>query len=517
MMAQVATILFKGYSLLRKKASKLRGTHNLKDWCIPLVQLLCSSTPDDEHREAVMKMGDDLAFRGLTYATHICYVVAKVELGTCSQFELIGCDSLPFGLTVLTAAIERTEVYEYVLSLTSGLAQPNFQIFKLYHTSRLAQAEFPDKALQYCETIARAAITFPSGVKRSFIERLILLSNNLRKGEGEEPVWLLELCQLHRVRVADANANADPEQHSASTSSEVEIKFQDSESGSMSDEIPALQSPDLELHTDPEVVFALRYTMGELLGKGGFGSVYAGIRKEDGKEPGETCELPVEVALMKIVSEPPRCSNVVELLEWFDMFDCIILVLERPSPCMDLREFSKLQNGRLSEAQTRDIMLQVVQAAHHCCERGVLHRDIKAQNLLISTDTLQVKLIDFGCGDLLKDSAYRMYAGTLAFCPPEWVMFKRYEGIPATIWGLGILLYNLVCGDYPFKSDNDLEVGHLKLCPGLSRDFLDLMMWCLELKPDLRPSFEDITRHEWFTEGVQDKEQVRQRGCVKPK
>ncbi|XP_053095372.1 serine/threonine-protein kinase pim-1 [Pangasianodon hypophthalmus] len=399
------------------------------------------------------------------------------------------------------------------------------QIFKLYHASRLAQAEFPDKALQYCDTITRAVISFPSSIKRSFIERLILLSNNVRKGEGEEPMWLLELCQLHRVKVADANANADREQNSTSTCSEVEIKFQNSESGSMSDETPALQSPDLELQTDTEVVFDSRYTMGELLGKGGFGSVYAGIRKEDGKEvaikyvdkdhfsrhviiPGETCELPVEVALMKIVSMPPRCSNVVELLEWFDMFDCIILVLERPSPCMDLREFCKLQNGRLSEAHTRDIMLQVVRAARHCCDRGVLHRDIKAQNLLINTETLQVKLIDFGCGDLLKDSPYRMYAGTLAFCPPEWVMFKRYEGIPATIWGLGVLLYNLVCGDYPFKSENDLEVGHLKLCPGVSRDFLDLMMWCLELKPDLRPSFEDVTRHEWFTDRVQDKVQI---------
>ncbi|GAA6093436.1 serine/threonine-protein kinase pim-1-like [Tachysurus ichikawai] len=49
-------------------------------------------------------------------------------------------------------------------------------------------------------------------------------------------------------------------------------------------------------------------------------------------------------------------------------------------------------------------MHQVVQAACHCCGCGVFHGDIKAENLLINTDTLDVKLKIFGCGDLLKDT-----------------------------------------------------------------------------------------------------------------
>ncbi|XP_053472428.1 serine/threonine-protein kinase par-1-like isoform X2 [Ictalurus furcatus] len=519
MMAQVTTILFKGDGLIKKK---LRGTEDLKYWFLSLAQLLCSSAPDDERREAVIQMGDDLAFKGLTFAAHICYVVAKVELGTRSRFELIGCDKyfVPFGLTVLTSAIERTEVYEYVLSLTSGLAQPNFQIFKLCHANRFAQAEFPKEAMQYCETIARAVITFPGRIKRSFVKRLVLLFNMLQEGaEGQEPVWLLELCQLYKIKATDADANSDSEQYSTSTGSEMEYNLQTSENSSTSHKIIAPQSPDVE-RTDPEIVFASRYTTGELLRMGSFGSVYAGIRVEDGKEvaiktvgknivtnilidPRERRELPLEVALMEMVSKPPRCSNVVELLDYFEMPDRIVMVLERPSPCMTLRDFARLQDGCLTEAQTRDIMQQVVQAARHCCDRKVLHRDIKAENLLINTDTMQVKIIDFVYGDLLKDTPYRKYAGTRAFCPPEWLMLGMYEGIPATIWGLGILMYNLVCGNYPFRSDRDFEGGRLDLCPGVSRDFFDLMMWCLEFEPTLRPSFEDITRHEWFTEGVQ--------------
>lgn len=56
-------------------------------------------------------------------------------------------------------------------------------------------------------------------------------------------------------------------------------------------------------------------------------------------------------------------------------------------------------------------MLQVVEAARHCYSRRVFHRDIKAENLLFNTDTMDVKLIDFGCGDLWQDTPYEEYAG----------------------------------------------------------------------------------------------------------
>lgn len=78
---------------------------------------------------------------------------------------------------------------------------------------------------------------------------------------------------------------------------------------------------------------------------------------------------------------------------------------------MDLREFVNLHSGHLTEAQTQDIMWQVVQAARHSTARGVLHHDISPENLLINIDTLQVRQIDFGCGELLVDIPYRMFIG----------------------------------------------------------------------------------------------------------
>ncbi|XP_060741724.1 serine/threonine-protein kinase pim-1-like [Tachysurus vachellii] len=278
-----------------------------------------------------------------------------------------------------------------------------------------------------------------------------------------------------------------------------------------------LQHPREERHDTQWAVFKSQYSTGELLGEGGYGSVRAGVRKADGKQvaikhvgktmndvfitiPGETHSLPREVALMKMVSKPSRCENVLELYEWFDMSDSYILVLERPSPCKDLHDFQNDHKGRLSEPLAKQIMRQLVQAARHCNDHGVLHRDIKAENILINTETLELKLIDFGCGYLLQDTPYKCYAGTWAYCPPEWLCEGLYLGVPATIWSLGVVLFDMVCGHLPFGCEDDIIDRNMRIAPGLSQGCRDLILWCLHRHPYVRPTFEEILSHEWFEE-----------------
>ncbi|KAL1248489.1 hypothetical protein QQF64_021807 [Cirrhinus molitorella] len=78
-------------------------------------------------------------------------------------------------------------------------------------------------------------------------------------------------------------------------------------------------------------------------------------------------------------------------------------------------------------------MWQAVNATDMCCLRRVLHRDVKLENLLINRETYEVKLINFGCSDILRMTPYRSYHGTEAYLPPEYYNGGEYCGRPVTV------------------------------------------------------------------------------------
>ncbi|NXM13322.1 PIM1 kinase, partial [Ploceus nigricollis] len=162
------------------------------------------------------------------------------------------------------------------------------------------------------------------------------------------------------------------------------------------------------------------YQLGPQLGSGGFGTVFSGIRLSDGSpvslleapifsrsQPDGT-RVPMEIVLMEKVGS--GCHNIIQLLDWFELPDSFVLVMERPEASQDLLDFL-LEQEFLCEEMARWLFSQVLEAVRHCTACGVLHRDIKPENLLVDPESGDLKLIDFGCGTFLQEQAFTRFAG----------------------------------------------------------------------------------------------------------
>ncbi|XP_077029060.1 uncharacterized protein LOC143692701 [Agelaius phoeniceus] len=253
-----------------------------------------------------------------------------------------------------------------------------------------------------------------------------------------------------------------------------------------------------------------RYRLGSLLGRGGFGSVCSGTRLSDstpvaikrvprdrirhwGELP-DGSSAPLEIVLLAKVSR--GCAAVIQLLEWLELPDSFLLVLERPERCQELSGFLA-ERGFLPEEEARALFRQVLEAVRHCTACGVLHRDIKPENILLDLASGQLKLIDFGCGAFLQDTAYTQFAGTLSYSPPEWIQHQRYHGEAATIWSLGLLLCHLVMGKHPFRRGQEIIWGRILFPRWLSQECQDIIKRCLSMQPSDRPSLEELFCHPW--------------------
>lgn len=220
---------------------------------------------------------------------------------------------------------------------------------------------------------------------------------------------------------------------------------------------------------------SIHYRIIEKIRSGGFGDVYSGERLRDklpiafkvikkakikemvNSDLGEN--VPLEIDLMYRVLNVPNC---IKLIEFYEKSDRFIIVMERPNKCVDLWDYIN-DKGPLNETTARLLFKQILESVIAMKERGVLHLDIKDENVLVDLESEKIKIIDFGAGTYFTSNYLTSYQGTRVYSPPEWVRSRRFKGEKATVWSLGILLYNMVYGDVPFELDEEIMGGCLHL------------------------------------------------------
>merc|ERR1712088_711694 len=160
-----------------------------------------------------------------------------------------------------------------------------------------------------------------------------------------------------------------------------------------------------------KISFEEAYRVGAVLGKGGFGIVYAGVRSKDKREVATKHvarnkvehwanlngkRVPLELKLLHSVQS---VSGVIRLLDFFERPDSFIYVMEKPTNSKDLFDF-------ITEELAKNFFRQVTTTILACHSKGVVHRDIKDENILVDMKTGKLSLIVFGSGAMLKGEAY---------------------------------------------------------------------------------------------------------------
>ncbi|TPX41494.1 hypothetical protein SeMB42_g05552 [Synchytrium endobioticum] len=211
-----------------------------------------------------------------------------------------------------------------------------------------------------------------------------------------------------------------------------------------------------------------------------------------------------EVRIMKMLHHP----NIVKLYEVIETRHTVFLVMEYASGG-ELYDYLVV-HGKMKEKEARAKFRQILSAVSYCHKKRVIHRDLKAENLLLDAN-LDIKIADFGFSNYYDpDAKLDTFCGSPPYAAPELFQGRRYTGPEVDVWSLGVILYVLTTGCLPFDGKNLQEMRE-SVCRGkyripfyLSDTGEKLLRKFLIRDPFKRAGLEMLIDDPWINEGYTD-------------
>ncbi|XP_057323540.1 serine/threonine-protein kinase MARK2-like isoform X4 [Microplitis mediator] len=266
-----------------------------------------------------------------------------------------------------------------------------------------------------------------------------------------------------------------------------------------------------------------KYKLLKTIGKGNFAKVKLAKHIPTGKEvaikiidktqlnPGSLQKLFREVRIMKMLDHP----NIVKLFQVIETEKTLYLVMEYASGG-EVFDYLVL-HGRMKEKEARAKFRQIVSAVQYCHQKKIIHRDLKAENLLLDSE-MNIKIADFGfSNEFTPGNKLDTFCGSPPYAAPELFQGKKYDGPEVDVWSLGVILYTLVSGSLPFDGSTLRELrervlrGKYRIPFYMSTDCENLLKKFLVLNPTKRASLEvrgdkNIMKDKWMNMGYEDDE-----------
>lgn len=219
-------------------------------------------------------------------------------------------------------------------------------------------------------------------------------------------------------------------------------------------------------------------------------------------------QLRKEVDILRRISHP----NIVSFQDFVES-KALLFIITEYLPGGELFEYI-LKNGPLPEVQASRALYGVFSAVSYLHDRGVIHRDIKAENVIFFQKVngdLSLKLIDFGFSTILKHDLTGSFLGTGGYIAPEIRQNKHYS-MSVDNWALGVLIYCTLSAKLPFAVSVDILPNTRSECDNafrlrfperqwasISEEAKDLVRQLLNIDPFIRITAKESMQHAWVS------------------